>query len=41
MYISGSVAKKFKNKYPFLEDNSNETNFESGSWMSYISKGYL
>ncbi|KAE9521672.1 hypothetical protein AGLY_017968, partial [Aphis glycines] len=41
MNISGSVAKKFKNKYPFLEDNNNETNIESRSWMSYISKGYL
>jgi len=41
IYISGSIAKKIKNKYPFLEDISNKTNFDSGSWMSYISKGYL
>jgi len=38
-YIAGSIAYKYRNKYPVLS-NQIETN-DSNDWTDYISKGKL
>jgi len=36
-YIAGSVANKYKIKYPYLEDKISNSEKD---WISHISKGY-
>lgn len=40
IYIAGSVAKKFKIKYSYLEDTTEYCTEQQDDWMSYISKGF-
>lgn len=38
-YIAGSVARKYKSKYSFLEDETEYPVEKNDDWISYISKG--
>lgn len=38
-YIAGSVARKYKSKYPYLEDETEFPAEKKGDWILYISKG--